>query len=97
VYYLPSQHHLTDSFIFPSDQIFPRTQKTQKLTQCDSRRLAGIHHHQATQLEPRKLGFPTRVAWRLGVHRQAVSLQKPRNGKNDMRRLAAMNNSPGGF
>jgi len=53
-----------------------------KPNQSDSRRLAGIHHRRATQLEPRKLGFPTRIAWWLGVYRQAVPHQEPRNGKN---------------
>jgi len=55
-------------------------------------------HITAGQLnQNQKLGFPTRVAWRLGVHREAVSLQKPRKGKNDMSRMTAMNSPPGDF
>jgi len=52
------------------------------LSQRGSRRLAGIHHRRATHPEPRKLGFPTRVTWQLGVYRQAVPLHGPRNRQN---------------
>jgi len=94
---MTSNHSHTVSVIFFPDQNHPRNPKTPKLSQIDSCRLTGVHHRQAIQTEPRKLGDKHVSS---GDHAHAARqflFRNPEPTPIYMSRLAAMNCPPGDF